>query len=360
MSRKLILLAAAACAAAFAAPAFAQKADPATVRIESELVRTKALNIETSDAAAASPSPDGWFSAKWVLEPIDRGNLFRIKSYWKPSLFLNNETGALQASEIQDGWYSAQWYFKALPKPPGQADTPRAICNRWTDTCLATGAGATDASLSLVPAAQAETDKSAAWILPGFYGFEITALPLAPDPEPIPLAEADPADPDSPDVVSGAFNQSFGALGAAFAGWVPGMVEVKIDYCHSDLSDTNTGNTITIELWSEIAGRAPVRATWGEIKGISGCSFFGAPASLDENYLFSNVNSPITHVILKTNGGDALFIDQIKVLESSKEIIWEGRTNGGGWCLSTDANDYKGDWEDVVSYCSSEVRFNRQ
>lgn len=357
MTRKFCLLAA--CAIALAAPAFAQKADPATVRIESDLVRTKALNIETSDTAAASPSADGWFSAKWVLEPIDRGNLFRIKSYWKGT-FLNNETGKLQAGAIQDGWYSAQWYFKTLAKTPGQSEYRWAICNRWTDTCLSTSATAGDANLSLIPVAQVETDKSAAWILPGFVGFEITALPAAPEPAPAPVADAAPAAPEAPDVVTGAFNQSFSALGGAFAGWAPGSVEIKLDYCHSDLSDTNTANTITIELWSEIAGRAPVLAKSGTLKGISGCSIFGAPASLDEHYLFTGVNSPVTHVILKTNGGDALFIDQFKVLESSKEIIWEGRTNGGGWCLSTDANDYQGGWESAVSSCSSEVRFNRQ
>lgn len=358
MTRKFFLLAA--CAIALSAPAFGQKADPATVRIESEAARSKALNIETSNTPAASPSADGWFSAKWVLEPIGRGDLFRIKSYWKGDLFLNNETGPVEAGAIGDGWYSAQWYFKRLTAASGQSERRWAICNRWTDTCLSTSATASDARLSLVPVAQAETDTSAAWILPGFMGFEITAAPAAPELEPVPLADAAPAEPDAPDVVTGAFNQSFGALGGAFAGWAPGSVEIKLDYCHSDLSDTNTGNTITIELWSEIAGRAPVLAKSGTIRGISGCSVFGAPASLDERYLFTGVNSPVTHVILKTNGGDALFIDQIKVSESSKEIIWEGRTNGGGWCLSTDANDYQGGWESAVSSCSSEVRFNRQ
>jgi len=75
-------------------------------------------------------------------------------------------------------------------------------------------------------------------------------------------------------------------------------------------------------------------------------------------YAFAYGNSqPIVRITTKT--GDALFIDFIEVankLDNLNKVVCKpssvsftkGAPGGKGWCMSTEVDDYKGDWEDYV------------
>ncbi len=66
----------------------------------------------------------------------------------------------------------------------------------------------------------------------------------------------------------------------------------------------------------------------------------------------------ITAVRINTDGGDAMLIDQVQVYRDGRKIFWDGRDNGGGYCLSTDAGDTAGGWEAAASGCSKSHTFS--
>jgi hypothetical protein len=111
----------------------------------------------------------------------------------------------------------------------------------------------------------------------------------------------------------------------------------RIDFCHSALADTNTGNNITIEFLRQgsTVGRQTISGS------VSDCG------ALSKGYLEGSISTAeaVDAVRVSTDGGDAMFVDQVEVWRGNAKLIWEGRNNGGGWCLSTDANDFRGGWE---------------
>jgi len=46
---------------------------------------------------------------KWFLEQIDDSDVYRIRSFIDPALYINIESGKLECSKIKNGWLSAQW-----------------------------------------------------------------------------------------------------------------------------------------------------------------------------------------------------------------------------------------------------------
>ncbi len=127
--------------------------------------------------------------------------------------------------------------------------------------------------------------------------------------------------------------------------------EVKIDACHSDLDNTGTGNRISVEFWS---GETYLYAKYRD--GVSdGC--YGADAS----FSYSSTRK-VSHVIVKTDGGDAFYIDEISLKIGGDEVKHYGRDNGNGWCLSTDPNDANGSWKNYISgtggKCISSIKFS--
>jgi len=124
--------------------------------------------------------------------------------------------------------------------------------------------------------------------------------------------------------------------------------KVTIDACHSDLDDTDTDNRITVNFWS---GSRHIGGKY--VDGLSNCggndTAFAVTTDLD-----------VTHITITTNGGDALFIDELRMYKDGDLIKHEGRDDGNGWCLSTDANDANGDWSGELAgnTCRKELRFN--
>ena len=124
------------------------------------------------------------------------------------------------------------------------------------------------------------------------------------------------------------------------------MWRVDIDSCHSDLSNTGTKNKITVEFWS---GNKFVGSRTKH-KGISDrCN------SSDEKFTYKT-NKKITSVVVKTNGTDAFFIDELYLYKNSKKKKKHGSDNGRGWCLSKDKNDAKS-WMNNTKKCKSQITF---
>lgn len=65
----------------------------------------------------------GWWSAQWALEPVAGTPFYRIRNRWKPEIALNNQQGYLEAGPIDLGWWSAQW---ATIKIGGDESVPSA------------------------------------------------------------------------------------------------------------------------------------------------------------------------------------------------------------------------------------------
>lgn len=124
----------------------------------------------------------------------------------------------------------------------------------------------------------------------------------------------------------------------------------RVDFCHSALTDTGTGNKITVDFMS----RGQVVHS-GSVNGnVSDCGTFS------KGYL--EVTGSTTDIVdavkVSTNGGDGLFVDQVEVFRDGTKFIWDGRQDGGGWCLSTDPNDHIGGWEKAASGCTKSVTFS--
>ncbi len=350
---------------------FSVDASANTSRIESPAERNVAINIEASTTPSAANAPAGWWSAQWIVEPVAGTNFYRIKNRWKPDLFLNNETRSLQTSPIQQGWWSAMWSFEK--STTGTQDW--RICNRWTSECLKRANGA------LTLGASAAGDRSAVWTVAGFAGASAQTTAATKQPvqwverqgqvwveppvQPAPIVDAPPPATNAPaygvqDATAQTALQVLDAFGASFTTLGSNGYRVSVDYCHSDLQYTNTNNRITVEFWSQIAGRAPVKVGEESRNGIAGCSLLGAPASLDQPFTIIGASSPVTYFTIRTDGDDAFFIDEIRLFEGGREVIRQGADNGRGWCLSTDPNDNSGDWANNASACRTEFRFDRK
>jgi hypothetical protein len=134
-----------------------------------------------------------------------------------------------------------------------------------------------------------------------------------------------------------------GILGASSNEW-----RVEIDSCHKNLDDTGTTNKITTEFWSKD-------------KKVKSQSRNGVKANciLNREYWSITTDYTITHVIVKTDGTDGFFIDEVELYKGGKSKKRHGRDNGSGWCLSKDPKDGGGAWRGKVSNsrCVSQIKF---
>jgi cytolysin (calcineurin-like family phosphatase) len=135
----------------------------------------------------------------------------------------------------------------------------------------------------------------------------------------------------------------------AVGGTVENEWYVDIDACHSDLDNTQTANRITVEFW---ANSTMVGAKYRDGVDVN-CLASDARFSLE-----SNAN--VTHVIVKTNGDDGFYIDELRLYKNDDLMNHHGRDNGSGWCLSTDPGDAQGGWKGKCAgnTCRSSVRFD--
>jgi len=120
--------------------------------------------------------------------------------------------------------------------------------------------------------------------------------------------------------------------------------KVNVDYCISGLTDTPSASNITVDFLSngKLVNRQKLQ------NAASGCA-----AEVE-----TTATDIITAVRINTDGGDAMLIDQVQVYRDGRKIFWDGRENGGGYCLSTDAGDTAGGWEAVASGCSKSFTFS--
>ena len=133
-------------------------------------------------------------------------------------------------------------------------------------------------------------------------------------------------------------------------GVAPLAYSAEIDFCHSSLLDTATSSNITVDF---MAGNKTVGSQ--VIKGsVSDC------ALTSKGYLTAKTytDKPVDSIRVTTEGGDRMLIDQVQAYRDGRKFIWDGRNNGGGWCLSTDANDYQGSWESAATRCSKSQKFS--
>ena len=88
----------------------------------------------------------------------------------------------------------------------------------------------------------------------------------------------------------------------------------------------------------------------GSVTGNTGYSFPGTP------------DRPISTVVLRTYGGDAMFLDYARLVNdiATNELGRWGENEGSGWCISTDSEDWDSSWRDVVGVqdCFESVIFD--
>jgi hypothetical protein len=136
---------------------------------------------------------------------------------------------------------------------------------------------------------------------------------------------------------------------------VPGAnsYRVQLDYCHTNLTHEGTSGTITCEFWSN--GK---KVTTRTKRPIAECTTSGADAEVLNFVAGSTL--PITHAIIRTNSGNAFYIDAVKIYRNGSLNKSYGGENGKGWCISTDAGDANGAWSSYIGNykCTSTQRFN--
>lgn len=124
--------------------------------------------------------------------------------------------------------------------------------------------------------------------------------------------------------------------------------KVEIDNCHSTVTNEGTGGRITVEFWSGA-------------KRLESVSKNGVPLDCTNDATFiAKTKLPVTHVVVKTNSGDAFFIDEIRLYKGGILNKKFGSDNGQGWCLSTQSSDANGSWARAVvnSTCKSAWQFD--
>ena len=99
------------------------------------------INIETGPVVS-SPIRADWLSALWEFEEVEDTEFVRLKSLWKPEIYLHTENGRLEAGTIQPAWESAMWQIESI----AGTDYIR-IRNRWRpDEYLNTESGVLQSS----------------------------------------------------------------------------------------------------------------------------------------------------------------------------------------------------------------------
>ncbi|MEM6262536.1 MAG: hypothetical protein AAGI38_08520 [Bacteroidota bacterium] len=286
-------------------------------RIQNRWKANQYINIEKGPVVASNIE-QGWWSAQWQVLPIQGTKYVRIKNRWKGT-YLHNQNRRLESGSIQMGWWSAQWELINISNS-GYFQ----IKNRWTGEYIHNQNGKVQLG-AIKPgwwSAQWRVKKSQSTTKP--VTMPAKPAPTRPTPKPAPK-------PSRP-LWSSAVKYS-----------------VNIDCVHAHLSDTHTANRITVKFY---AGSALIASKYKNGAANDVLGYWPT--------FVTNTREKITHVVVSTNGGDALFIDQLQVFKNNERILWEGRDNGGGWCLSTDARDANGDWSGNIAgnVCRSSYRFN--
>lgn len=124
--------------------------------------------------------------------------------------------------------------------------------------------------------------------------------------------------------------------------------KVSIDCYHTALKNTGTDATIRVAFW---AGSEMVKGAHRD--GVS-CLAIGEDPSWT-----IETSRPITKVTVRTDGADAFYIDELRVTKGTTQVSWQGRDDGSGWCVSTEATDAQGDWAKNVAgnTCKTEWDF---
>ena len=93
------------------------------------------IHVETLEPEAGEILP-GWWSAQWVIEPIEEAPPYvRIVNRWTEG-YLNVEEYALAQGAIDPGWWSAMWELERV-----EGTKYVRIKNRWIEGYLHNGSG---------------------------------------------------------------------------------------------------------------------------------------------------------------------------------------------------------------------------
>lgn len=291
--------------------------------------------------------------AVWNIDPIPGyPGYYRIESIAKGN-FLHVEHGKLEVGPIQPNWQSAWWKLPGYT--PFDYATPRRLANEKAlaeyarDDALADVAarlkaeGLAEQKRRLQAQAQANARRSD--------DEEYAALQAAKaandESLPPPLANGRGLS----NVVGNIGDQPTRMVHAAPDRPITNY-EVDIDFCHSSLANTDTTDTLSVEFWG-----ADGLAGTQTVQGSGSCSVFGAAVSPGLHVKWDTYLD-VSSVKITTNGSNAFFIDQVHLYRNGTKIVWDGRTDGGGWCLSQDPNDYQGGWQAVVASCSASYTFS--
>lgn len=86
---------------------------------------TEYINNETGKVITGPIAP-GWLSAQWEAEPVSGTSYVRFKNVWKPEQYLHIEGGIPEVGMIAPGWLSAQWEVEEIP-----GTLYKRLRNRW-------------------------------------------------------------------------------------------------------------------------------------------------------------------------------------------------------------------------------------
>lgn len=124
-------------------------------------------------------------------------------------------------------------------------------------------------------------------------------------------------------------------------------ITIEIDCNHSKLDKTSTKDILAVEFYDGTKLVAS-HMSYGKCTSTKDAEFKGLFGTAGER-------DAVDSVQIKTNGTDALFIDELKF--GSKGF---GQDNGKGWCLSKNKSDGTGKWKNYVDQsfgCHSCLKF---
>ncbi len=81
------------------------------VRLRNRWKPNEYVHIERGPARSG-PIDMRWWSAMWSVEPVRGTQFVRIRNRWKPNQYLHIERGRLEAGAINQNWWSAQWSLR--------------------------------------------------------------------------------------------------------------------------------------------------------------------------------------------------------------------------------------------------------
>lgn len=160
---------------------------------------------------------------------------------------------------------------------------------------------------------------------------------------------------------------------------------LKIDCAGSDLKNTGTKDDIMVEFFKK-DGTSIKRLKLTDLQNSSCESNMIDDANFELNFpnrslggygvlynVFGSLNYRISYFTIENTGDDAFWLDQVILFrwdkrwgatflstEKADKVYRWGRTNGNGWCLSTDPNDSNGGFKNNITStgCRPCFRFN--